>query len=114
MQNYNLTGRGTSNNFGVEEGANKSKACYAYGSLIDVMSREPGRGTLEPDLAAGETGSRTVSLKTIASYFNFYKLKNEWHFYSVRLVKPDKWNIFTIFVAGVYHRFRNFCLGCGT
>ena len=29
-------------------------------------------------------------------------------FYSVRLVKPDKWNILTIFVAGVYHRFATF------
>ena len=26
-----------------------------------VTSSEPGRATLEPDLAAGETGSRTVS-----------------------------------------------------
>ena len=128
---FSLGDRGRAHPATYSCGAAAAPSCYATGSGPDDSDalrragaasgrpsifgiREPGRGTLEPDLAAGETGSRTMSLKTIASYYNFYKLQNEGIFYSVRLVKPDKWNILTIIVAGVCHRFRNFCLGCGT
>ena len=42
------------------------------------MNREPGRGTLEPDLAAGETGSRPQpAIKPLPPYFDFYNPQNK-------------------------------------